>query len=155
MRRRGALTYAIVMTACFAVCFAILLATLFAGWGDGVFRPSDSLQTPSLGNDGADSEEALSMQQISAAGNRVVVAISVKTNLGSGIGTGIIMTADGYIATNSHVVDGATSIVVQLYDGTQYRAELVGQSELNDLAVVKIKANSNTPRTKSIVLFVD
>ena len=139
-RRRGALTYAIVMTACFAVCFAILIATLLAGWGDGIFRPSDSPLNPPVGADPGNGEGALTMQEISAAGNRVVVAISVKTSVGSGIGTGIIMTADGYIATNSHVVGGANSIVVKLYDGTEYRAELVGQSELNDLAVVKIKA---------------
>ena len=141
IRRRGALTYAIVMTACFAVCFAILLATLFAGWGEGVFQPSDSSKNPSLGSNSVDSEGTLTMQQISAAGNRVVVAITAKSSLSTSVGTGIIMTVDGYIATNSHVVDDASTIVVRLYDGTEYRAELVGQSELNDLAVIKINAS--------------
>ncbi len=135
-RRRGTLTYAIVMTACFAVCFAILLATLLAGWGGAALFPSDR----PTGSNGADREGALTMQEISAMGNPVVVAISVKTGLGGGIGTGIIMTENGYIATNSHVVNGATEIIVQLYDGKKYKAELIGESEIDDLAVIKINA---------------
>lgn len=135
-QRRGAATYAVVMTVCFAVCFAILLTTLWAGWGGVAFFPTDR----PAGSDSADREGGLSMQEISAMGNPVVVAISVKTTLGGGIGTGIIMTENGYIATNSHVVEGAKEITVQLYDGTKYQAELIGQSDIDDLAVVKINA---------------
>jgi serine protease Do len=59
-----------------------------------------------------------------------------------GAGSGVIITPDGYIATNNHVVEGATSggIEVTLHDRTRYRATLVGTDPLTDLAVIKIDA---------------
>ena len=140
--RKGVRNYAIVMTLCFAVSLLILFASLMGNWS-GVLNPSGSSNSEGYREifirDGVDSD-ALTMQEISAMGNRVVVAISVKTNLGSGVGTGIIMTSDGYIATNSHVVHGATTIVVQTYDGKQYNGTLIGESEIDDLAVIRINA---------------
>ncbi|MGN0479318.1 MAG: S1C family serine protease [Hominenteromicrobium sp.] len=58
----------------------------------------------------------------------------------AGEGSGIIFSEDGYIVTNEHVVDGATSLKVILSDGTKYEAELVGSDTLTDLAVIKIDA---------------
>jgi serine protease Do len=69
-----------------------------------------------------------------------VVVIEVKTETGGGTGTGIIMTADGYIATNHHVIEGATKIKVTFYDGTVLEAETVGSSEMDDLGVIKVAA---------------
>ena len=57
-----------------------------------------------------------------------------------GSGTGVIFRQDGYILTNNHVIDGADSIQVTLYDGTQHSAELVGTDPRTDLAVIKIDA---------------
>lgn len=57
-----------------------------------------------------------------------------------GAGSGVIMSEDGYIATNHHVIDGATSISVRTTDGTSYKATLVGSDEKSDLAVIKIDA---------------
>lgn len=59
-------------------------------------------------------------------------------------GSGIIATQDGYIITNAHVVDGADSLYVVLYDGTKYAAELVGSDTVTDLAVLKIDATGLT-----------
>lgn len=56
----------------------------------------------------------------------------------SSVGTGIIMSTDGYIITNCHVIDGATYIVVTLMDETTVEATLVGSDERSDLAVLKI-----------------
>lgn len=56
------------------------------------------------------------------------------------LGTGIIMTSDGYILTNSHVLDGAKEAVVTLWDDRQFEAELVGADSASDLAVIKIDA---------------
>lgn len=53
-------------------------------------------------------------------------------------GSGIILSADGYIVTNNHVVDDATSIEVQLNTGSEYTAKVVGTDEQTDLAVIKI-----------------
>ncbi len=59
---------------------------------------------------------------------------------GSAAGTGIIVTEDGYILTNKHVIDGASKISVVLDDGTTYEgAEVVAVDPLNDVAFVKIK----------------
>lgn len=57
-------------------------------------------------------------------------------------GSGVIMSADGYIMTNAHVVDGVTKITVRLYDGSVYEAKLVGSDPNTDVAVVKIDAQN-------------
>ncbi len=53
-------------------------------------------------------------------------------------GSGIIISSDGYILTNAHVVDGAVSIVAKLYDGTSEKAVFIGMDRKSDLAVIKI-----------------
>jgi S1-C subfamily serine protease len=58
----------------------------------------------------------------------------------SGIGSGVIITADGYILTNRHVVEGAQTLSVELEDGTTYDARLIEQSKDRDLALIKIDA---------------
>lgn len=58
----------------------------------------------------------------------------------TGVGSGFILTEDGYIATNHHVIENASSITVMLDDGTSVDAELVGSDSLTDLAVIKINA---------------
>jgi serine protease Do len=64
----------------------------------------------------------------------------VQERRSAGIGSGFIVTADGVIVTNAHVVNGASNINVALRDGTTYPAKLVGLDELNDLAVLRIDA---------------
>ena len=58
----------------------------------------------------------------------------------SGIGSGFIVREDGVIVTNAHVVAGASKVSVALRDGTTYPATVVGEDELNDLAVLRIDA---------------
>ncbi len=56
-----------------------------------------------------------------------------------GLGSGFIVTEDGYIVTNNHVISRAEDIQVVLYDGSRHTAEIVGQDSKTDLAVLKIK----------------
>ncbi len=59
---------------------------------------------------------------------------------GQSSGTGFIITEDGYIVTNHHVIEGATKITVTLADGSAYAAALVGSNDTNDVALLKAKA---------------
>ena len=64
-----------------------------------------------------------------------------------GAGTGIVVRSDGYLVTNSHVVEAADSIIVSLANGESYPARIVGSDKLTDLAVIKIEAEGLTPAT--------
>ncbi|HEV2215284.1 MAG TPA: Do family serine endopeptidase [Terracidiphilus sp.] len=61
-----------------------------------------------------------------------------------GIGSGVIISPDGYILTNDHVVNGAINIKVTLHDRRSFPAKLIGVDKLNDLAVIKIDATNLT-----------
>lgn len=63
----------------------------------------------------------------------------------SGSGTGIIMSSEGYIITNNHVIDGADIITVVLHDSTYYKAEIIGKDDVTDLAVIKINPEKGNP----------
>jgi serine protease Do len=59
-----------------------------------------------------------------------------------GLGSGFIVSPDGYILTNAHVVDGADSVTVRLTDRREFRAKVVGADKQTDIAVLKIEAKS-------------
>ncbi len=110
-------------------------------------HPSDNLSvataaTPAVGDD--------SVNVIQASMSSVVgIYISATTinNTGNmeqqdtGSGSGVILTQDGYIITNNHVVEGGKNLRVYLQDGTEYPATLVGADSYSDLAVIKIEAS--------------
>ena len=60
-------------------------------------------------------------------------------------GSGFIISSDGYILTNYHVIEDSSSISVSLYDGTVYDAALIGYDESNDIAVLKVEADDLVP----------
>ena len=60
-------------------------------------------------------------------------------------GSGFIISDDGYILTNFHVIENSNSITVAMYDGTEYEAELIGYDESNDIAVLKVEAEDLAP----------
>ena len=94
----------------------------------------------------ADGLTPMSLAEISAAYTDSCVCISVTavTQQGwyqyesAGAGSGFIISEDGYIVTNYHVIDGADTIKVTLNNGDTYDAKLVGGEELNDVAVLKV-----------------
>ncbi|MGD0814845.1 MAG: Do family serine endopeptidase [Verrucomicrobiota bacterium] len=59
-----------------------------------------------------------------------------------GLGSGVIVTEDGYILTNSHLVNGATEVEVTLQDGREFKAKLIGLDPKSDIAVIKIDAHN-------------
>lgn len=60
-------------------------------------------------------------------------------------GSGIILTSDGYILTNAHVIDEANRLAVELYDGSEEKASVIGFDKKSDLAVIKIDRDDLTP----------
>lgn len=102
-----------------------------------------------------DTSRELSAAEIYAANVNSTVGIttSVTTNYfgqqtqQAASGSGFILTSDGYIVTNYHVVEDAESIKVTTYDGNSYEAKLIGYDENNDVAVLKIEAKGLTPVT--------
>lgn len=101
-----------------------------------------------------DTSQELSTAEIYAKYVNSCVGITVdivSTNIfgqtvtGAAAGSGFVITEDGYILTNYHVIDGASSIKVTFVDGTEYDATYIGGEEANDIAVIKINATGLTP----------
>lgn len=65
-----------------------------------------------------------------------------QSSTSSGAGSGVIISADGYIVTNNHVIEKATKITVALADNTEYEAVLVGTDDVTDVALLKIDAQN-------------
>jgi putative serine protease PepD len=124
------------------VLLALVLALifgvgLFSGWEYGHSSTTTAGTTST-----ATSSSGTSLQaQQEAAIAKVepsVVEIKVRTAQGEQIGSGVIIDANGDIVTNNHVVSGAESITVVLYNGNTEQGQLIGTSATNDLAVVRI-----------------
>ena len=109
----------------------------------------DGLTGKTSGNSTSGSPVAaigLTPSQVYAKNVSSVVAISstVQTSYyglvteGASTGSGFILTADGYVVTNCHVVEGATSVDVVMHSGESYPAQIVGTDATNDLAVLKV-----------------
>ena len=69
-----------------------------------------------------------------------IVTLEVTTASGEGVGSGVIYSADGWIVTNRHVVEGATDITVHLKDGRDVNGTIYGIDTLTDLAIVKVES---------------
>ena len=94
-------------------------------------------------SDNYDTADGMAGEDIYKKVNPSVVSVISTTAEGTGSGSGVIMSKDGYIVTNNHVVDGAQSVSVQLSDGTSLDAEIIGTDEQTDLAVIKVTPTSD------------
>ena len=90
-------------------------------------------------------EGGLSLQEIYTKAIDSVVSISCSAKGGASTGTGVVLSADGYIITNYHVVEGAQTISALLTDGRELPATLVGKDDLSDLAILSVQATDLTP----------
>lgn len=98
----------------------------------------------------------MTVQEITASAKSSVVEIKTESvasdswmqqYVTEGAGSGVIITNDGYIVTNNHVIEGARKITVTTVNKKEYDATLVGTDPITDVAVLKIKANNLTPAT--------
>ena len=100
-----------------------------------------------------DTGERMTAAEVYAANVNSTVGIttSITTNFwgyqstSAASGSGFIISADGYILTNFHVIENSDSISVALFNGESYAAELIGYDESNDIAVLKIEAEDLAP----------
>lgn len=90
-------------------------------------------------------EGGLSLQEVYEKTAPSVVSVTAATDSGTQSGSGILLSSDGYLITNCHVVEGGSSLSVTLYDGREFTACLVGADSVSDLAVLKIDAKGLTP----------
>ncbi len=118
----------------YLVALGLLLATLLAGFGIGLAVAGPHQQ---------DFQQEM-IQAINSA-QPSVVAVKTQGPQGGGIGSGEILTSDGYIVTNDHVVRGFTSFAVTLSTNTTVPARLIGEAPQEDLAVLKIARNQLSP----------
>jgi serine protease Do len=128
---------------------AVMLGT-FEGARDARPLPSPSFTLPVVTVPGPspvwrEPGEALTFAEIYQLAAPSVTVVISQSPYGSGTGSGIIISEDGYIVTNHHVVESARSVTVILHDGTGYPAQIVGSDRLSDLAVLSIRAESLTP----------
>ncbi len=95
----------------------------------------------------------LTIQEIAESASKSVVEINTESTVttsgffggtysAQAAGSGVIISDDGYIITNDHVVEGAQSITVTTYEGTKYDAKLIGTDAKSDIAVIKIDAEN-------------
>ena len=94
--------------------------------------------TPSLG-------DGLTPGQVYAQNIDSVVLIYANTSGGRSTGSGFVLTEDGYVVTNYHVVEGGTTYTVVTSDGDEYAATLTGGDETNDVAVLKVDGVALNP----------
>lgn len=148
-------------TALVAVCGA---AGVGGGYWGGMLAQENTARGPVIYQAPAASDSTnlsptyasttLTIPEISAKVGPSVVEVTteaVTTNrffgeyVESGAGSGVIISADGYLVTNHHVVSGASQVRVRLSDGTEYDAKVVGSDSKTDIAVLKIDATGLTP----------
>jgi putative serine protease PepD len=94
------------------------------------------------------SDTTSQLAAVAAAVEPSVVSVLVESMSQSGEGSGVVLSSDGYILTNNHVVEGASTIKVQLADGRSVAATVVGTDASHDIAVIKASGVSGlTPAT--------
>lgn len=135
--KKGLRAYALVMTFAFIFCAVALAALLVIDHykNDVIIRDRTVFVREYNSESGV-----LTIPEISEKVKKSVVGINVKTSSGNSVGTGIIMTEDGYIATNYHIIGNESSVSVVDFDGKEYDAKVIGIDALSNLAVIKIDA---------------
>ena len=111
----------------------------------GESTPQLQLSTSPTGEASYAGDSCLPLQEIYERNIPSVASIICQTRSGNSSGTGVVLSADGYIVTNAHVVENALSISVLLTDGRELYADLVGTDSVSDLAVLHIDAGDLIP----------
>ena len=104
-----------------------------------------NLQAAPKGIDNIPEGGGMSLQDIYTLNIPSVVSITCQGSRSASSGTGVVLSVDGYIVTNAHVVENAHTYTVQLTDDRTFSARLVGCDDISDLAVLHIDCTDLTP----------
>ena len=155
---RGAVAFAVILCCVLGLSGILVGANILyknsqkgSGGQGGSSQAGVTIQNrPEDGDDGAETKsgEKMTTEQVATKVKPAVVGIAVysqqSTVEASSYGSGIIMSADGYIITNAHVVEGAVGLTITLENDEEYTGKVVGTDTKTDLAVVKIEAQNLT-----------
>ena len=132
-RRRG--------PAALLVAVAIVAAAVGGGTAFGIqeLTGGDTVAAGTTSTNVVPSSQKGTVAGVAKAVSPSIVEINATSNAGSSTGSGVIITDDGEIVTNNHVVAGASSVKVTTNDGKQYTAEVVGTDSMKDLALIKLE----------------
>src|SRR5262249_54574905 len=112
--------------------------------GSGIFGGGSSNGSGSTGSSSS-SNAGLDVNAITAKVDPTVVNITTTLDGGEAAGTGMIITSSGEGLTNNHVINGATSVSVELSNGSMKTAKVVGYDVADDVALIKIEGVSGLP----------
>ena len=112
---------------------------------DNIVRPGAENGDSNSGTPNVNPTGGLTPAQVYAQNVESVVAINCTLSNGASSGSGFVMTEDGYVITNYHVVEGATKILVMMHDETEYEATYIGGDQANDIALIKMEATGIRP----------
>jgi len=127
--------------------------TVLATQSQNILTPTTSTNQPVTN---ITSSGTLSISDIAAMNSDSVVEITISTTssnaffgnyTSTGSGSGVIISSDGYILTNNHVINSAKEISIRLHDGTEYKATVVGSDSRTDIGIIKVDAKNLKPVT--------
>ena len=120
---------------------AIVAAAIGGGTAYGIqeLTGNDTVASSSTSTSVVPSSKKGTVAGVAEAVSPAIVEISATSNAGSSTGSGVIITSDGEIITNNHVISGASEIKVSTSDGKSYTAQVVGTDSKKDLALIKLE----------------
>ncbi|MFH8497884.1 S1C family serine protease [Streptomyces coeruleorubidus] len=120
---------------------AIVAAAIGGGTAYGIqeLTGNDTVASSSTSTNVVPSSQKGTVAGVAKAVSPSIVEINADSNAGSSTGSGVIITSDGEIVTNNHVVSGASQIKVTTNDGKSYSAKVVGTDSKKDLALIKLE----------------
>lgn len=153
-------TLGLLIAACMALSCVFGIGGAYIGNSLSGQQSSSGSGAANVETTGYDLEDAtgsnMTIQEITNAAQKSVVEIKtegvvsdswMQEYVTEGAGSGVIISKDGYIVTNNHVIEDANKITVTTYDEHSYEAELVGTDSSNDVAVLKVNATGLNPAT--------
>ncbi|MEU9170937.1 trypsin-like peptidase domain-containing protein [Streptomyces sp. NPDC048420] len=130
---------------------AIVAAAIGGGTAYGIqeLTGNDTVASSSTSTNVVPSSAKGTVAGVAAAVSPSIVEINATSNAGESTGSGVIITSDGEIITNNHVISGASTIKVSTSDGKTYTAKVVGTDSKKDLALIKLE-NASGLRTATL-----